>query len=237
MNSTFHLEEWKEKLALASQILYMEGHGDFYLGHVSVRLPDQDAYLMKPSGLGLEEIQSSDVVTVDFDGNRLAGDRPVHNEHPIHGEIYRRRPDVQAVVHTHPPYATALAAAGRPLAMVNHDCIPFARGLGYFDEPILLVTKDQGIRLAEALASYNAVLLRNHGIVAVGTSLEEAVFHAISLEKAARVQTITDTMGACRTIEPEIALAMLEKFESMNPKRLQVIWNYLVRKLQRSDLG
>lgn len=230
------LQQLKEKLALASRILYMEGHGDFYLGHVSVRLPNQEHYLMKPSGLGLEEVGHDDIVTVDLDGNRIAGERSVHNEHPIHGEIYRRRPDVQSVIHTHPPYATALAAApNRRLKMVNHDCIPFARGIGFLPNPVLLITQEQGRQLAEALGSYNAVLLQNHGIVAVGTSLEEAVFHAISLEKAARAQTITENLCGDAEIEPDLALEMLEHFESMNPKRLRVIWNYLVRKLERSN--
>ena len=114
------------KVAQACNILAMEGHNDTVYGHVSARIETTDQVWMKPHTLGLEEVRPHDVLTIDLDGNKLAGELPRHSEFPIHTEVYRRRPDVQCVVHTHPPYATAFSAVDEPLRPVNHEGTLFA---------------------------------------------------------------------------------------------------------------
>src|SRR6478672_6508994 len=97
----------REQVAWACRILALGGHGDYTLGHVSARSADGRHVLMKPNGLGLEEVRPEDVLVLDLEGTRLAGEGPVHLEYVLHTEIYKARPDVGSVVHSHPPYATA----------------------------------------------------------------------------------------------------------------------------------
>src|SRR5581483_7538093 len=95
------------EVAWAGRILAMGGHGDYTLGHVSARSADGRHVLMKPNGLGLEEVTPADILTLDFAGARVAGTGRIHLEAVLHTAVYRARPDVGAVVHTHPPYTTA----------------------------------------------------------------------------------------------------------------------------------
>ena len=97
------MSETKKKLTLACRILYMEGLADFHLGHMSGRTSDPEKFYMKPNGLGLEEIRPEDLLVMDGEGRKLEGIHPPHGETPIHSEIYKKRRDVQAIVHVHPP--------------------------------------------------------------------------------------------------------------------------------------
>jgi ribulose-5-phosphate 4-epimerase/fuculose-1-phosphate aldolase len=92
--------ELREKLALACRILGEEGQGAITLGHVSLRVPGEDKVLMKPFGLGFEEIRPSDLVVLDLEGNKLDGPHPPHGERFIHTEILKARHEVQSVIHT-----------------------------------------------------------------------------------------------------------------------------------------
>ena len=101
------LNELKEKLALSCNILANEGHWDNILGHVSVRIPGKNRILMKPHSFGFEEIRAQHLIEVDLNGKKVAGKYERHSEVFIHTEILKARPDVNCVVHSHPPYATA----------------------------------------------------------------------------------------------------------------------------------
>src|SRR6202035_4387958 len=112
----------RETLADAGRVLAMEGHGDYVAGHISVRLPeDSGRFLMKPAGIGLEEMRPDNIITVDIEGRRVDGTMPRHNEVFIHSEVLRARPDVNAVVHTHPIHAVAFSSLGKPLLAVGND--------------------------------------------------------------------------------------------------------------------
>lgn len=221
------------KVALACRILYMEGHGDFSLGHVSARDDDRLVW-MKPSGFGLEEVTAEDIIALNMDGEVVQGKHKPHNELPIHLEILRYRPDVNCVIHTHPPYAVALGCLDRPLMMLNHDAVPLAGKIAYFfDTPDLLTTREQGESLARCLGDKRAVLLKNHGIVVTGKSVEEAVCLAIHLEKAAALQFIVNSSG--REIKLDMALKMRDDADSSS-QRYPSFFAYLVRKLERNGL-
>src|SRR5882724_8198954 len=122
------------KVAYACNILSMEGHTDTIYGHVSARVENATQLWMKPATLGLEEVRPPDLLTLDFDGNKLAGELPRHVEFPIHTEIYRQRPEIQCVIHTHPPYATAFSAVPEPLRPVNHEGALFVPTLPRFTQ-------------------------------------------------------------------------------------------------------
>src|SRR5215472_301801 len=97
-------EALKETLIWAGKVLVGEGQDDFTRGHISARLPDDPArFLMKPHSVGLDEITMENILTIDLDGNVVAGTARRHSEVFIHSEIYKARPDVASVIHTHPP--------------------------------------------------------------------------------------------------------------------------------------
>jgi L-fuculose-phosphate aldolase len=222
----------RERLALACQVLSHQGHDHFHLGHVSARASPGEAAWVKPAGLGLGEVHATDVVLMDLDGQRLRGERPLHNEMPIHTELYRRRSDVGAVVHTHAFYAAALSATDARFALVSQDSILFARGVGRYASAELVATREQGQRLADALGECRVVLLKNHGLAAVGASVEEATVYAVSLERSCRLQLAAAQLGRLAPIAPEEAERMLASFGD-SPTRTQALWSYLVRALPR----
>ena len=225
-------EPLRQKLALACRILAMEGHNDLTLGHVSARHPGTAVYWMKATGLGLEEVTPDDIVLLDLDGNKLWGQARPHNELPIHAEVYRARPDVMAVVHTHPVHATVFSAGDVPLRPITHEGILFYPDVPRFTQTTdLILTREQGEGVARALGQGRAVLLRNHGIVAVGSSVEEACMVAIYLEKAARAQLLAQALGRYTwTPDHEVPEKLAH---TVSPRQLQRYWEYHVRKLRR----
>jgi L-fuculose-phosphate aldolase len=150
-DETTDLGQLKETLAVACRILGTQGHDDLNLGHLSTRVGGQsDLMYMKGRGLCLSEVRSQDLVSIDFNYQKLAGERDAHGELPIHIEIYRKRTDVNCVVHTHPLYATAFSATGQTLRPVNNESVLFAKPLPYFDLVTdLIVTPELGQALAE----------------------------------------------------------------------------------------
>ncbi|SRR5579884_644890 len=229
--------ERRERLALACRVLWNEGHDHFYFGHLSLRAASGEAIWVKPAGLGLEEIQADDLALMDLDGHQLGGPHRLHNEMPIHNEIYRARPDVQAVVHTHPFYAAALTASEARFAMVSQDSLPFAEGVGWYPSSELVMTAEQGRAVAEALGARRAVLMKNHGIAVAADSIEQAAVWAASLERSCRLQLAATQLGPLAPIAADEVARMYERFEHGYAGRNEAIWRYLVRKAQRAGLG
>jgi L-fuculose-phosphate aldolase len=192
----------REQVAWACRILASEGYADLTLGHVSARSPDGEIWI-KRKGVALDEVEADDVVALDDTEAML------HLETVLHTGVYRARPDVGAVVHGHPPYATALGATTTDLSVLTHDGILFADGVARFDDPDLIVDDDKGGRVAAVLGSRRAVLLNNHGVLVVGKDVPWAVLTAATLERAAQLQSIASTLGELRPIGPELARQLL----------------------------
>ena len=192
----------RDQLAWACRILAAEGYADLTLGHISARGPGGEVWI-KRKGVALDEVEPDDVVSLDDT------DAVLHLETVLHTGVYRAREDVGAVVHGHPPHATALGATTADLALLTHDGILFAEGVGRFDDPDLIVDDDQGDRVASALGRRRAVLMQNHGVLAVGKDVPWAVLTAITLERAARLQSIASTLGELRPMASELALQLL----------------------------
>jgi len=236
MSEELKLLEIRKKIALACRILYMEGLGDLHLGHISSRIPGENSIYIKPRGLGLEEIKPDDVIALDMEGNKLEGKYPPHGETPIHTEIYKIRDDVKSVAHLHPIITTAFSAVRGEIKPLNQDGVLFPKGIPTIQSPELITTKSQAQPLAQKLGKSNAILMLNHGIVTVGKSIEEACLNALFLEKTLKLQLIASLFGKIKPISEEIALKMYNQF-SQNPKRLEGIWRYLIRKLKREGLA
>jgi ribulose-5-phosphate 4-epimerase/fuculose-1-phosphate aldolase len=191
-------ETVREQVAAACRILALEGYADLTLGHVSARGPDGTIWI-KRKGIALDEVEPEDVVEVE------SGDAELHLETVLHTAVYAVRPDVGAVVHGHPPHATALGATGAELELLTHDAVLFADGVGRFDAPDLIVDEEQGAAVAAALGSRRGVLLANHGVLVAGKDVPWTVLTALTLERAARLQSIASSLGALRPIPPEVA--------------------------------
>lgn len=223
------------RLAAGCRILAMEGHGDLVWGHVSARVPGTDRFWMKPAGLGLDEITPDDLVLVDLDGNQVAGHRRRHSEWPIHAEVYRRRPDVGAVIHTHPMLSTIFGSTEHELQPITHEGALFVPPPvpRYGETTALIVTKEQGAGVATALGTHRALFMRNHGVVVAAATVEEAVVTAILLEKACRANLAALAAQPITVTSPEEAL--LKRRQIYHPDNVQSAWRYLCRKLERWD--
>ena len=186
----------REKLVDAGRVLVSEDQGDYVAGHVTLRLPGGDGrFLVNPAGIGLEEMTPDGIITVDREGEQIGGTMPRHNEVFIHSEILRVRSDILAVVHTHPPHAVAFSSLGRPLLPVGNDGSIFNDGVPVFSETTDLSSTRHAARRWQAALATAALILRNHGIVTVGRNFEEAVWLALKLERACRVQLLARSAG------------------------------------------
>lgn len=185
--------------------------------------------LMKPAGLGLGEVAAGDIVEADLDGRCHTVGGRLHSEVPIHTEIYRARTDVSAVVHTHPPSAAGFLASDAPFAQVNQDSTLFVDRLAWFDDPRLIDTKERGEMVAAALDDRPALLIRNHGIITVGRTVQEAVFYAVALVDSIRIQHLASEFGSLREIDPEIAREMSAAFAEGIERRIASAWAYFGR--------
>lgn len=193
--------ELRERVATACQVVALEGYMDLTLGHVSARNLGERTIWIKRKGVALDEVEPSDVISLDIDDPAALERRDYHLESVMHTEVYRARPDVGSVIHGHPPYGTALGSTYGELQFLTHDAVLFAAGVGEYDDgPALITTLDQGRRVAEALGTRRAALLRNHGVVIAGEDVRWSVLAAVTLERAIRVQAIAQTLGRPRSI-------------------------------------
>ena len=227
----------REQVAWACQILALEGYVDLTLGHVSARGPGERALFIKRKGVALDEVLPEDVVPLDLDADDANVGPDIHLEAVIHTEIYKLRPDVGAVVHGHPPFATALGATAARLELLTHDAVLFPDGVSVFEETADLITgPEQGRAVAEALGSRRAVLLANHGVIAVGKDVPWAVLAAITLERAVRIQSIARSLGPLRSIPAASAERLhASKYQDQLVDEYWAAWIRRVRRARQTD--
>ena len=198
----------RELVAAAGRILHDQGLAD-YLGHCSARIPGTDRVIIKPkhspSVRSPASLGPGDMVVIDLDGNLIEGRDQPPSERFIHTEIYRARPDVTAVVHTHQESSTVLGATGAELLPVLHVPAVLTGGgnVATWPCPLLVVNPDLGRQLAAALGSHQLCHLQGHGIVSVAGDLRAAVLAAIAMEQLARANlAILQTGLRPRVITP-----------------------------------
>jgi L-fuculose-phosphate aldolase len=221
----------KQQMVMAGKVLVAEGHDDFTRGHISMRLPDDpQLFFMKPHSMGLDEITLQNILTIDLEGNVVAGSARRHSEVFIHSEILKARPDLNCVIHTHAPYAVALSGTGRPMRAYSQPGALFCGEVGLYTDTIALIRSHaMGSGVAKALGAGRAVLLKNHGPVVTGKTIAEAVVAAIMLENAAMIQLAVEAVGDPAPEFPSDDIAKL-KGEISQPEQFQVNFDYLVRR-------
>jgi L-fuculose-phosphate aldolase len=224
----------REQVAWACRILALEGYADLTLGHVSGRASGDDLVQIKRKGVALDEVDADDVIELDLRHDEVPLTPDMHLEAVLHTEVYKARPDVGAVVHGHPPFATAFAATGATLEMLTHDSVLFSDGVAVFEETSELITETaQGQAVAEALGNRRALVLRNHGVLVVGKNVPWAVLTALTLERAIRLQSIARTLGTLRPIAPDRARQMVaDKYQD---RFVDEYWSAWTRRLERLD--
>lgn len=191
------LRETLNRLAVTHRILEMEGHGDMTQGHLSLRDPAGQGFWLKRHGIGLGEVtDNGDFIHLDFDGRKIAGGGQRHSEWPIHSEIFKRRPEIAVIGHTHPFYASIFSATAEDVRPVGLDGARLPTPISHYKGSAELVhTVGLGGELADALGAACAVLMGNHGVTFVGRSVEEALVIAISLERACQSQLLIAASG------------------------------------------
>ena len=210
------LTELRKKVALGNRIMFHQGLADYH-GHVSARIPGTRKFFIKPVLAPLGEVAPKHIILVDIDeymevceqnyaraGSKKAVTKLKNppRETMIHAAIYAARPDVNSVVHTHQTLATAFSVAGTPILPIYNQAAVFAPETPIFPSPRLIYTIQDGKEICATLGERMAMLLKGHGIVVVGDSLEYATVHAIYLERTAYMQFIASCVGK-PTIMPQ----------------------------------
>lgn len=227
----------QQRLIDAGLVLDSEGLADLTRGHVSIRVPgDPTHFYMKPHSFGFDEITMENMVVCNLAGDKVSGGGRRHSEVFIHSEIYKKRPDVNSVIHAHPTYAVAFSATGQTLAPISQPSVAFADGLPYFTQAIDLVrTQELGAAVADALGAHKAVLMRNHGVAVVGASVDEAVILTIMLENACQIQLAAMAAGGLGEV---FDMAHVQKLhhDITRAEQYTINFDYLVRKVKRQHL-
>ena len=193
------MKELMQDLVAANRILAKHGVIDAY-GHVSVRSPEDPGRYWLARAIAPERVQAADLIEYDLDSKPLdaggtnAGRESVRERY-IHGEIYKGRPDVIAVVHNHSPSVIPFSVTGVPMRAIFHMAAFVGEGLPNFEirdvqrgTDLLVKTPALGAALARTVAGKPAALMRGHGAVVVGETLARAVGRSVYLEMSARMQ-------------------------------------------------
>jgi L-fuculose-phosphate aldolase len=193
-----------EALATCCRILGKENHESGLAGQVTARAEKPGTWWTLQFGYGFEEATAKRMVLVDEDLKPIRGARPNPGVR-FHVWIYRKRPDVQAIVHTHAPHASALASTGKPLETIHMDSA-MLHGTAHLPEwPGVPVADDEGRIISGALGGAKSILLANHGLLTAGASVEEATYLAVFFERAARMQLRAMAAGGYKKVEPGLA--------------------------------
>jgi L-fuculose-phosphate aldolase len=208
----------REEIVRYGRMLHDRGFVAAMDGNLSVRLKD-DRILVTPTCVSKGAMRPADMVIVDLDGNRLAGRRNVTSELGMHLLVYRMRPDVQAIVHAHPPTATGFAAAGialtEPLVcevVMGLGCIPLAR----YGTP---GTSELAQTLEPYVEQYDAILMSNHGVVAYGDTLEHSYMKMETVEHFAQIALVTHLLGRQQPLkQPDIEKLLLARTKYFGAK-------------------
>ena len=192
-------------LALLCQVLFREGYNDHIAGHITWRQTD-DTLLANPWELAWDELGGDDILTLDTQGRVLAGGWNITPAINLHTEIYNRRPDVKVIIHNHSRYGTVWANAGRAPAIYDQSSAQVDGPLPVLDEYNAPVNdKSEGARCAELLGDHKWALLANHGVLVVGSSIEQAYLRAATLEWRSRVAFEVESLGGGNPLPDKVA--------------------------------
>ncbi|UTW53000.1 aldolase [bacterium SCSIO 12827] len=224
----------REKLALSCRMLAEAGHESAIAGQITARGDDPSTMWTARFGLGLEETQASDFILVDNDLNVLEGEGMPNPSNRFHLWVYRARPDVRSIMHTHPPYVSALSMIGVPLKVSHMDTGMFYEDCAYLDHwPGPPIGDEEGAIISEALGDKRSILLAHHGQLCACGTVEEAAIMSMFIEKAARLQLLAMSAGTIQDLEPKHARAAHDY--RLKPEPLGATFHYYARRALKAD--
>jgi L-fuculose-phosphate aldolase len=198
----------REKIVLACRKLADEGHARSLAGQITARTDTGDTLWTTSFAAGFAETTVRNLLRVDTEMKTVEGTGMPNPAVRFHLWIYRSRPEINCIVHTHPPYCSALSMVGGMLAVAHMDAMVFHEDCAWLDEwPGVPLANEEGEIIASALGSKRSILLAHHGLLTVGKTLEEGVYLAVLLEQAAQLTVLARSIGDIRSVRPELARA------------------------------
>lgn len=186
-------------------------------GNVSARIPGEDLFMIKPSGVSYDELTPESMVVCDLDGRLVEGDLSPSSDTAAHAYVYKRRSDVGGVVHTHSTYATAWAARGEPI-----PCVLTAMADEFGGEipvgPFALIGDDSiGRGIVATLANHRspAVLMKSHGVFTIGADAKAAVKAAVMCEDVARTVHIARQAGSIEPVDKASIDRLYDRYQNV----------------------
>ena len=198
----------KQRLASAFRLFARFGFDEGVAGHITARDPEHPEYFwVNPFGLHFSLIRVSDLILVNKDGEVIEGNRPINQAaFTIHSQIHAARPDVIAAAHAHSIYGKSWSSLGRLLDPLNQDACAFYEDHSLFDDYTGVVLEaEEGKRIAQSLGNCKAAILKNHGLLTVGHSVDEAAWWFITMERTCQVQLLAEAAGQPQLIQPKHA--------------------------------
>ena len=236
MDRFIRTDNWtlQQKVALSCQVLDMDGHASALAGQVSARGDKPGTYWTMSFGLGFEECLPSNILLVDDDLNVLEGEGMPNPANRFHLWIYRARPAVNAICHTHAPQASALSMVGEPLNVSHMDTCVLYENCAFLPEwPGVPIGDEEGRIISQALGDKEAVLLAHHGLLTACDTIERATVLAFYVERAAKLQLLARSIGEIKPIDRELALEA--RGYRGAPKYINATFNYLARRLLKTQ--
>lgn len=224
----------RQKLALACRMLAREEHGSGLAGQLTARGDREGTMWTARFGLGLEEIRASDFLLVDNDLHVLEGDGMPNPSNRFHLWIYRARPDVNSIIHTHPPYVSALSMIGEPLVVSHMDTAMFYEDCAYLAEwPGPPIGDEEGELISNALGEKRAILLAHHGQLCACSTVEEAAVLSVFIERAARLQLLARAAGDIKKLDHKAAKEAHDY--RLQAKPIGATFHYFARLVLRTE--
>jgi len=222
----------EQKLALTCRILFENGQDSGLAGQITSRGQAPNTYYTQRLGLGFDEISAGNLLLVDEDLNVLRGTGMPNPANRFHSWVYRARPDVQCIIHTHAIYTSALSMLEVPLDVAHMDsCVLYGDVAFAPNWPGVPVGNEEGEFISRALGDKQALLLAHHGLFIAARSVEEACVLALAFERAARMQLLAMSAGQIRPIEPALGHEAREWIRG--PKRSSSVFTYYARRALR----
>jgi ribulose-5-phosphate 4-epimerase/fuculose-1-phosphate aldolase len=198
----------KQRLAAGFRLFGQFGFDEGVAGHITARDPElTDHFWVNPFGMNFKQIRVRDLLLVNDRGEVVDGNWPVNvAAFCIHSAVHAARPDVVAAAHSHSVHGKAYSAFARPLEPLTQDACAFHGDHAVFDDYTgVVVDTEEGKKIAHALGDTKAAILRNHGLLTVGRSVDEAVWWFITMERSCQAQLLAMAAGEYRVIDDETA--------------------------------
>ncbi len=221
--------ELRQQLADALSMLEGAEVIDFN-GHMSCRIPGTELVLINAGASVRSALTADDIIAIDMDGRPVEGEVVPPMEFHIHTEIYRRRPDVNAVAHTHPVWSTLFSMTGQRVEPVTMQAAVMGP-IHLFDKTASINKKPLAEELAAALGDARVIMLRSHGAVTAGADIIEAFVLAIYLEETARRQYLARALGTPYALNADEVATIGANLRK--PHLLRKVWDYHQAKLRR----